>query len=82
MSRLWELLKWFVSLFAAYRKGVSDANTSNQQLQQVAADQRREQLQKALQTAQDEIVRSYSDPDLRRRMREQCTVHNPNGDSK
>ena len=77
LNTIKSFLKLLASLFATwlvYNKGKQVATQEIQQQAEEAYHEHREEIQKTVQETNATIIASYNDHDLRRRMREQCTV--------
>lgn len=76
MTKFWNILKQLFALFIVYRQGKKVATEEIQQQAEIAYHEHTDKIQETLQAADTTIVASYNDSELRRRMREQCTVSN------
>ena len=77
IDKIKSLLRLLASVFVAwmaYRKGKQAATQEIQQQAEEAYHEHADKIQQTIQETNATIIASYNDHDLRRRMREQCTV--------
>lgn len=77
IEKLKSLLRLLISLFATwlvYQKGKQVAKQEINQQAEEAYHEHADKIQQTVQETNATIIASYNDHELRRRMREQCTV--------